>query len=566
MHTIPYAILSANGTRTFSTFKLTKAKWNTLQTKSASEMDAFLRTKMKHKGYYRSWERFGSWTFEAVPEDEDAGTSSDTPAATPPATQFYAWAYRKGTTPHSTPHSTPLCLDTNHPHKGIEIYEDLLLLSLPEVIAEEGVLPLDKCQPVSEDYVEEWLACVRSVSSTHPSHGEGGEDIEDDTDPLIDSVLSLVIDDEDNDEHDNEGNSCNSCNSCKNDTNGNNENDDDDDDDAGDDGDVDDVNEATEGLSVNGVNTNPDGEDDDDDALEDEPDDEEDDEDDLDDDVDNDIDHDGLTTSFTTVLPQLEDDEDEDVALNDDCDANALVCESYVYGDTVIPADTASTPMAQWNTYYGLAHKSASAASKESKRKSKTKKGSKSVGMSEWMDATFAIERGNRIRHNMRKKCLAILIAQSAPQSANELATNMERGVFNAAIDKATRTTTSRKWNNPVFLDMYVQRAKTVLANIDPASYVHNPTLLQGVYDGTVAAHTIAFLKPHELYPSRWTRIKELYQAKQTEYVPTEFVTLYTCGKCGAKKTTICEVQTRSADEPMTQFITCFVCKHRWRK
>ena len=554
MHTIPYAILSANGTRTFSTFKLTQAKWKTLQSKSASEMDAFLRTKMKHKGYYRSWERFGSWTFEAVPEDED----TDAPSTIPPATQFYAWGYRKGTNRHSS----PLCLDTSHPHKGIEMYEDLLLLSLPEVIGEDGLLPLDKCQPVSEDYVEEWLACVRSISSTNSTHVEEGEDTENDTDPLMESVLGLVMDgnDDGNDEHDSEGNPSEEDDDNKDD-NDNDEDDDDDDDD-------DDVNDGTEELSVNVVNSNRDGEEDDDDALEDEPDDEEDDEDDLDDDMDNDMDHDGLTTSFTTVLPQHDDDEDEDVALNDDCDANALVGEPYIYGDTVIAVDTVSTPIAQWNTYYGLAHKTASAASKESKRKAKTKKGSKSVGMSEWMDATFAIERGNRIRHNVRKKCLAILIAQfdQTTQHTNELATNMERGVFNAAIDKATRTTTSRKWNNPVFVDMYVQRAKTVLANIDPDSYVHNPTLLQGVSDGTIAAHTIAFLKPHELCPSRWTRIKELYQAKQTEYVPTEFVTLYTCGKCGAKKTTICEVQTRSADEPMTQFITCFVCKHRWRK
>ena len=34
----------------------------------------------------------------------------------------------------------------------------------------------------------------------------------------------------------------------------------------------------------------------------------------------------------------------------------------------------------------------------------------------------------------------------------------------------------------------------------------------------------------------------------------------YTCSKCGGKKHTVIMLQTRSADEPMTQFITCTNC------
>ncbi|KAL2182414.1 transcription elongation factor [Thermothelomyces heterothallicus CBS 203.75] len=37
------------------------------------------------------------------------------------------------------------------------------------------------------------------------------------------------------------------------------------------------------------------------------------------------------------------------------------------------------------------------------------------------------------------------------------------------------------------------------------------------------------------------------------------------CGKCGKKKVSYSQAQTRSADEPMTTFCECTVCGHRWK-
>ncbi len=37
------------------------------------------------------------------------------------------------------------------------------------------------------------------------------------------------------------------------------------------------------------------------------------------------------------------------------------------------------------------------------------------------------------------------------------------------------------------------------------------------------------------------------------------------CGKCKQKKCTYNQVQTRSADEPMTTFVYCNNCGHRWK-
>ncbi len=39
----------------------------------------------------------------------------------------------------------------------------------------------------------------------------------------------------------------------------------------------------------------------------------------------------------------------------------------------------------------------------------------------------------------------------------------------------------------------------------------------------------------------------------------------FKCGKCKARKATYYQMQTRSADEPMTTFVTCLNCNNRWK-
>lgn len=40
---------------------------------------------------------------------------------------------------------------------------------------------------------------------------------------------------------------------------------------------------------------------------------------------------------------------------------------------------------------------------------------------------------------------------------------------------------------------------------------------------------------------------------------------LFKCGKCGKRRTTYTQLQTRSADEPMTTFVLCLECGNRWK-
>jgi DNA-directed RNA polymerase subunit M/transcription elongation factor TFIIS len=53
---------------------------------------------------------------------------------------------------------------------------------------------------------------------------------------------------------------------------------------------------------------------------------------------------------------------------------------------------------------------------------------------------------------------------------------------------------------------------------------------------------------------------REEARAKEEDYEG-----LFKCGKCKSKKTTYYQMQTRSADEPMTTYVTCKDCGNRWK-
>jgi DNA-directed RNA polymerase subunit M/transcription elongation factor TFIIS len=51
-----------------------------------------------------------------------------------------------------------------------------------------------------------------------------------------------------------------------------------------------------------------------------------------------------------------------------------------------------------------------------------------------------------------------------------------------------------------------------------------------------------------------------LLQLGKMEATTDQFV----CGKCKSRKCSYYQLQTRSADEPMTTFVTCTNCNNRW--
>jgi transcription elongation factor S-II len=54
-------------------------------------------------------------------------------------------------------------------------------------------------------------------------------------------------------------------------------------------------------------------------------------------------------------------------------------------------------------------------------------------------------------------------------------------------------------------------------------------------------------------------------QLEQIKSKDEEYEGVFMCKKCKSKKTTYHQMQTRSADEPMTTFVSCNNCGNRWK-
>jgi DNA-directed RNA polymerase subunit M/transcription elongation factor TFIIS len=146
---------------------------------------------------------------------------------------------------------------------------------------------------------------------------------------------------------------------------------------------------------------------------------------------------------------------------------------------------------------------------------------------------------------------------------------DLERGLFNATLKEAGIRNIRRVWENPEFATLYRITAQRVISNLDSSSYIQNTRLLKRLQDGEFAPHDVAFMTYSDLYPEAWATIQEQAlkrEAKMLEVDKSAATDMFRCSRCGKRECTYYEMQTRSADEPMTQFIRCLNCSKQWRQ
>lgn len=73
-------------------------------------------------------------------------------------------------------------------------------------------------------------------------------------------------------------------------------------------------------------------------------------------------------------------------------------------------------------------------------------------------------------------------------------------------------------------------------------------------------------MTPAEVAEQDRINAEKLAAKEASEATMLVISTMYECPKCGARKCTFYEQQTRGGDEPMTIFITCQECKTHWQK
>lgn len=143
----------------------------------------------------------------------------------------------------------------------------------------------------------------------------------------------------------------------------------------------------------------------------------------------------------------------------------------------------------------------------------------------------------------------------------------IEVGVFKKTISLIRDCWGIPSWDNPSFVGIYIDTARHIFLNISPKSYVGNKTLIGRINSGEIDAETVAFLKPEDMAPERWKRITESVNNKEMELYNKANMAgvIHFCKVCKKKsKCSFYQLQTRSADEPMTNFWSCLECNSSW--
>ena len=141
---------------------------------------------------------------------------------------------------------------------------------------------------------------------------------------------------------------------------------------------------------------------------------------------------------------------------------------------------------------------------------------------------------------------------------------NLEISIFNFAISQASKNKIVKKWDNPYFVVLYVNRFRSIYMNLSN----NNIEFLENIKKDIINKKDLKQISHQEMNPDKWKALIDA-KIKRDINITKEDISAATdefkCYKCKKRKCTYYEMQTRSADEPMTTFVTCLNCGNRWK-
>jgi DNA-directed RNA polymerase subunit M/transcription elongation factor TFIIS len=145
----------------------------------------------------------------------------------------------------------------------------------------------------------------------------------------------------------------------------------------------------------------------------------------------------------------------------------------------------------------------------------------------------------------------------------------LEHYIYNNSLEVAKKKHIHLSWNQPLFVQIYLSNARSIVGNLNPHSYIQNKTLFTRFKVGEISLEELTTFSFSDLYPELWKdlsvrqfeREKRLLEGNKSMATDQFF-----CKRCKKRECTYYELQTRSADEPMTIFIQCVNCGKQWRQ
>jgi transcription elongation factor S-II len=175
---------------------------------------------------------------------------------------------------------------------------------------------------------------------------------------------------------------------------------------------------------------------------------------------------------------------------------------------------------------------------------------------------------GPDVEHPLRDSIRSVISSKLSMLPTSDQK-SLETGIFRSTMETCRMNDCWIRWENPEFQAHYEVIARRTITNLDPTSYVKNKDLLAGVCSKTILIEEVPFLPMSELFPEKWKKMVEQQlkqEASALEGDKDMATDMFKCTRCGKRQCTYYEMQTRSADEPMTVFIRCISCGKQWRQ
>jgi len=142
---------------------------------------------------------------------------------------------------------------------------------------------------------------------------------------------------------------------------------------------------------------------------------------------------------------------------------------------------------------------------------------------------------------------------------------NIEKSVYNYSIKEANIMKVVKKWDNEYFVIIYSNRLRSIYNNMKNNSQFLNKIINNEISYKELESLThqeIDVEHREELIKEKIKMDKKLFDEKKIESMSD----MIKCRKCKGRECTYYELQTRSCDEPATQYYTCLICDHKWKQ
>jgi len=161
----------------------------------------------------------------------------------------------------------------------------------------------------------------------------------------------------------------------------------------------------------------------------------------------------------------------------------------------------------------------------------------------------------NTFRTNVQKKLNKII-------RKKKISINLEKGIFNYTCRISKEKKIVRKWENEHFVRIYTDRFRSIWRNLE------NKKFYNAIKKNKIKAKNVGFMTHQEINPKIWKSLIETKLKRDINLTKVDMSMAteeFTCYKCHKNKCTYYQLQTRSADEPMTTFVSCLNCGARWK-